>query len=129
MKRSPPPKRKARLRRTELKRISPAEAKRRAEERKRKRKEREAATREAMAERKWLRAQVNSTTYATCSVCYQMHLSCNVEVDHVQPLMEGGTNDPGNIQILCKSCHRKKTTEQAQRKHRLPSKGVRRGLA
>lgn len=27
------------------------------------------------------------------------------EVDHIVPLAKGGTNAPGNLQLLCKSCH------------------------
>ena len=27
------------------------------------------------------------------------------EVDHIVPLCKGGTNAPGNLQLLCKSCH------------------------
>jgi len=30
------------------------------------------------------------------------------EIDHIRPLSNGGTNDFNNLQILCKSCHRKK---------------------
>lgn len=27
------------------------------------------------------------------------------EVDHVRALCEGGTNEPGNLELRCKSCH------------------------
>ncbi|MFM0243652.1 HNH endonuclease [Paraburkholderia sediminicola] len=30
-------------------------------------------------------------------------------VDHVKPLEHGGTNEDGNLQLLCVECHRKKT--------------------
>lgn len=32
----------------------------------------------------------------------------NLEIDHIIPLSRGGTNDPDNLQILCKTCNRKK---------------------
>ena len=28
-----------------------------------------------------------------------------LEVHHVKPLKEGGTNDPSNLQVLCRDCH------------------------
>lgn len=31
------------------------------------------------------------------------------QVDHITPLRRGGTNDEGNLQSLCHSCHSKKT--------------------
>ena len=37
------------------------------------------------------------------------------EVDHITPKAEGGTDDPGNRQSLCESCHRQKTQEEARR--------------
>lgn len=30
------------------------------------------------------------------------------EVDHVRALCEGGTDDPGNLRLRCKSCHKKR---------------------
>ena len=30
------------------------------------------------------------------------------EVDHVKALSEGGTNDPTNLQLRCRSCHAKR---------------------
>lgn len=37
------------------------------------------------------------------------------EVDHVVPLADGGTNEDGNLQLLCVECHRRKTTREARR--------------
>lgn len=34
------------------------------------------------------------------------------EVDHIIPLADGGTNDPENLQALCKACHSRKTARQ-----------------
>ena len=31
------------------------------------------------------------------------------EVDHKVPVAEGGGNDPANLQVLCRRCHKKKT--------------------
>lgn len=30
------------------------------------------------------------------------------EVDHVRALSEGGTNDPANLELRCRSCHRRR---------------------
>lgn len=32
-----------------------------------------------------------------------------LEVDHVVPLHVGGSNDPANLELLCRDCHRVKT--------------------
>lgn len=32
-----------------------------------------------------------------------------LQVDHILPLSRGGTNNPANLQTLCKSCHDTKT--------------------
>lgn len=46
--------------------------------------------------------------YPTCFVCGNPAK----EVDHIKPLVEGGTNQFTNLQSLCKSCHSKKTIRQ-----------------
>lgn len=37
------------------------------------------------------------------------------ETDHIIPLSQGGTNQPENIQTLCKECHREKTKHTPRR--------------
>lgn len=37
------------------------------------------------------------------------------EVDHIIPKAEGGTDDPDNLRAIAKSCHRRKTLEEAKR--------------
>lgn len=32
-------------------------------------------------------------------------------VDHIKPLKDGGTHDPGNLRPLCKPCHDRRTYE------------------
>ncbi len=34
------------------------------------------------------------------------------DVDHIIPIVEGGTNEIINLQMLCRSCHTKKTIGQ-----------------
>lgn len=48
----------------------------------------------------------------TCSIC---RASENLTIDHDIPISRGGTNEDGNLQLLCNSCNSKKrdyTTEE-----------------
>lgn len=36
----------------------------------------------------------------------------NLELDHRVPLHRGGSNDADNLWLLCRSCHRSKTTSE-----------------
>lgn len=56
-----------------------------------------------------------------CAACKRNgRLVLGKERDHVIPLRDGGTDGPENEQLLCKSCHSKKTMreEHARRKRR-----------
>ncbi|MBW8617301.1 MAG: HNH endonuclease [Hyphomicrobiales bacterium] len=47
----------------------------------------------------------------TCAACSQkINAGKAWDIDHILPLAMGGTNDPNNLQILCKACHRAKTS-------------------
>jgi 5-methylcytosine-specific restriction protein A len=46
-----------------------------------------------------------------------------VLVDHIQPLMQGGTHAVENLQPLCVQCHAVKTAED-QRRIRAPDAGT-----
>lgn len=37
------------------------------------------------------------------------------EVDHIKPVAEGGTDDPGNLQAMNRDCHKAKTRAEATR--------------
>ena len=39
-------------------------------------------------------------------ICYRCGATKNLEIHHMIPLAIGGTNDKGNVIILCKNCHR-----------------------
>lgn len=45
------------------------------------------------------------------------------EVDHIQPISEGGAQwHESNLQALCKPCHTRKTAEEARRRKAAPLK-------
>jgi len=37
----------------------------------------------------------------------------SLEVDHITPKAKGGTDDPENLQAICRPCHRDKTQREA----------------
>jgi HNH endonuclease len=39
-----------------------------------------------------------------------------LEIDHIQPISQGGTGEKENLQVLCVSCNRKKRAEQMRSK-------------
>jgi 5-methylcytosine-specific restriction enzyme A len=43
-----------------------------------------------------------------CMHCNAL-LDYSYEIDHIQPLYQGGTNDLSNLQALCRNCHGRKT--------------------
>lgn len=44
----------------------------------------------------------------SCNHCQHI-LDASYEIDHIIPVYQGGTNDIGNLQALCRNCHGKKT--------------------
>jgi len=45
-----------------------------------------------------------------CTACAQkIEAGKAWDIDHILPLALGGTNEPDNLQILCRSCHKTKT--------------------
>ena len=48
----------------------------------------------------------------TCASCYiKIDAGKAWDIDHILPLALGGTNEPENLQILCKPCHQSKTSQ------------------
>jgi len=47
-----------------------------------------------------------------CGLCQsKISVGKSWDIDHILPLALGGTNEPTNLQILCKPCHKAKTTQ------------------
>lgn len=47
------------------------------------------------------------------NVCNECKMPCeSFEIDHIIPLASGGVNDSSNLQPLCSSCHKMKTSDE-----------------
>lgn len=55
----------------------------------------------------------------SCQHCRNLYDVRLTQVDHIQPLWEGGQDINANLQILCIPCHRKKTATEAGRRAQL----------
>lgn len=55
---------------------------------------------------KKIRDYIFSMFNRSCAIC---GLAENLEIDHIHPYSKGGTNDPSNLQVLCKPCNIKKS--------------------
>lgn len=42
------------------------------------------------------------------------HIGTDLEVDHIVNVAQGGTDDDGNLQSLCVTCHKAKTALESQ---------------
>jgi 5-methylcytosine-specific restriction protein A len=42
-------------------------------------------------------------------------LTVGKAVDHIVPKAEGGNDDEGNLQTICRACHAAKTADEARR--------------
>ena len=63
----------------------------------------------------WDRMEPTLKRYLTTQVlardgfaCRHCHTADNLTVDHITPLIKGGTNDLDNLQTLCRSCNSRK---------------------
>lgn len=50
-----------------------------------------------------------------CDSLVYMGTYSNSDVDHIIPLKYGGTSNPSNLQILCVTCHRRKTALECKK--------------
>ena len=55
----------------------------------------------------------DNIAHGKCAICDEK-LKQKYEVDHIKPLVSGGTNDIKNLQLLCKSCHKEKTLTEKE---------------
>ncbi len=60
-----------------------------------------------------IRAEVMERDGHKCVRCSSHE---RLEIDHIQPISQGGTGEKENLQVLCVSCNRKKRAEQLRSK-------------
>lgn len=56
-----------------------------------------------------MRRAVRKSMGADCASCLRFFLPSQLDIDHVLPLAKGGEDVEGNVQALCKQCHKTKT--------------------
>jgi 5-methylcytosine-specific restriction enzyme A len=57
-----------------------------------------------------------------CQSCQKVDITAkNLQVDHIIPLAQGGSNDMSNFQTLCAKCNREKSAKLDPRFRRLYS--------
>lgn len=49
-------------------------------------------------------------------LCSLVYCTTNLEVDHIIPLCEGGSNEYDNLWLLCRDCHKVKTSSERSRR-------------
>lgn len=52
----------------------------------------------------------------SCQLCGRTGGS--LQVDHIIPLEQGGSNNDSNLQVLCVDCHKQKTTDELRERYR-----------
>ena len=60
---------------------------------------------------KEMRTEIFNEQGEICKGCNEA-LGEKYELDHIQPVSGGGTNDRDNLQFLCKACHTEKSSEE-----------------
>ncbi len=56
--------------------------------------------------------KIRESLHDKCSYC-GMPLNGGGEVDHMLPISRGGSNDPSNLTLACRTCNRDKTNKTA----------------
>ncbi|MBJ6623600.1 HNH endonuclease [Streptomyces sp. DHE17-7] len=56
-----------------------------------------------------MRRAIRKAVGAHCAGCMGWFLPSMLDVDHIKPLALGGEDVEGNVQALCKACHKTKT--------------------
>ena len=59
-------------------------------------------------------AATNHDGFIACAHCqWKGKMRRKFEIDHIVPMSRGGLTTSNNLQVLCKSCHIKKTGKEA----------------
>ena len=44
----------------------------------------------------------------TCVYCSHRRIARSLDIDHMIPVVDGGSNDPSNLQVICRPCNQRK---------------------
>ena len=44
----------------------------------------------------------------TCAYCGYRRIAASMDIDHIIPVVRGGTNDESNLQVICRPCNQRK---------------------
>ena len=61
-----------------------------------------------------LRDQILLRDLYTCQHCQKVFKPSELECDHIVNTAKGGSDEPSNLQALCKLCHTKKTLAESE---------------
>jgi 5-methylcytosine-specific restriction endonuclease McrA len=67
---------------------------------------------------KRVRAQLSAAGYGACNGCGDQLPATALQVDHVVPLADGGSDYMRNLQLLCTPCHLIKTKDENAKRQR-----------
>ena len=57
---------------------------------------------------KGLKRQLMKRQNNTCVYCGYRRIASSMEIDHMNPVVRGGSNDTGNLQVICRPCNLRK---------------------
>lgn len=68
--------------------------------------------------------ETNYSNYGwyTCVHCGRKFRKGDIDIDHILPQSKGGTNDPRNLQCLCKHCNRSKQADTSRTREDLKNR-------
>ena len=70
----------------------------------------------------WRRGRVYSGITGTATGRFtEVYLTSNLDIEHIIPVSQGGTNALANLQLMCIACHNAKTASEKRSRSRGPS--------
>jgi 5-methylcytosine-specific restriction protein A len=64
-----------------------------------------------------VRKEIMARDKGLCQPCLKANrVTAGNAVDHITPKAKGGTDDPANLQVICRACHLDKTLRDASRR-------------
>ena len=61
--------------------------------------------------RKGLKQELMKRQDKTCVYCGYRRIARSLDIDHMIPVVDGGSNDPSNLQVICRPCNQRKGSQ------------------